>query len=267
MKNWKKMFAGLVSAVLVVTMAACGGETASQAPDSSSPSSAVSEESSQSEAAVPAVEASQPEEASSVSSSSAPEHSQAEAPSEEAAVESSPAESASQPEEEPEQQPGGTLVVYFSATGNTQAVAETIADTLGADLYEIVPEEPYTDADLNWNDPDSRVNTEHEDPSARPAIAGGIPDLSSYDTILIGYPLWWREAPPIVWNFVETADLAGKTMIPFCTSMSDGIGSSGDTLAGMAPNATWLAGQRFGENLDAASVTQWVQSLGLDAAA
>ena len=160
---------------------------------------------------------------------------------------------------------GGTLVVYFSATGNTRAVAQTIADTLGADVYEIVPEDPYTGEDLDWNNPDSRVNAEHEDPTSRPAIAGGVPDLAGYDTIFLGYPLWWREAPPIVWNFVESADLSGKTVIPFCTSMSDGFGSSGDTLAGMAPEADWLAGQRFGETLDAASVTQWVESLGLEA--
>ena len=165
---------------------------------------------------------------------------------------------------EPEsEQTGGTLVVYFSATGNTQAVAQTIADTLGAEIYQIVPEQPYTDEDLNWNVADSRVNVEHEDPSFRPAIAGGVPDLSGYDTIFIGSPLWWREAPNIVWNFVESADLSGKTVIPFCTSMSDDIGSSGDTLAAMAPEATWLAGARFGESLDEASVVAWVEGLGV----
>ena len=162
---------------------------------------------------------------------------------------------------------GGTLVVYFSASGNTEAVAETLADTLGADIFELVPEQPYTDDALNWNNPDSRVNAEHEDPSHRTTIAGGIPDLSGYDTVLLGYPLWWREAPSIVWNFVENSDLAGKTVIPFCTSMSDGIGSSGDTLAEMAPGANWLKGQRFGENLDSAAVTQWAESLGLDTSA
>ena len=117
-------------------------------------------------------------------------------------------------------------MVYFSATGNTQAVAQTIADSLNADLYEIVPEDPYTEEDLDWNVADSRVNVEHEDPDFRPAIAGGVPDLSGYDTVFIGYPLWWRQAPNIVWNFVESSDLAGKTVIPFCTSMSDGIGTS-----------------------------------------
>lgn len=163
-----------------------------------------------------------------------------------------------------EENTGGTLVVYFSASGNTRAVAEMIAETLSADIYELVPEEPYTEADLNWNDPESRVNAEHEDPDHRTAIAGGIRDLSSYDTILLGYPLWWREAPSIVWNFVENSDLSGKTVIPFCTSTSDDIGSSDDTLAAMAPDADWLEGRRFGENLDAAAVAEWVNGLGLE---
>ncbi len=183
--------------------------------------------------------------------------SSSEVSSSEAAGEASSSESAGE---------GGTLVVYFSATGNTQAVAQTIADSLNADLYEIVPEDPYTEEDLDWNVADSRVNVEHEDPDFRPAIAGGVPDLSGYDTVFIGYPLWWRQAPNIVWNFVESSDLAGKTMIPFCTSMSDGIGTSGETLAAMAPDATWLAGERFGESLDEASVIQWVESLGLSTA-
>lgn len=156
-----------------------------------------------------------------------------------------------------------TLVVYFSASGNTEAVAETITETLDAELYELVPETPYTEADLDWNTPGSRVNAEHKDPSFRTAIAGEAMDLSGYDTILIGYPLWWREAPSIVRNFVENSDLAGKTVIPFCTSMSDGFGSSGDTLAAMAPGATWMTGQRFGESPDAATVAQWVNGLGI----
>ena len=142
-------------------------------------------------------------------------------------------------------------------------MAETIAQAAGAELYELTPAEPYTDADLNWTVPDSRVNTEHNDPSHRTAIAGELPDLAAYDTIFLGYPLWWREAPSIVWNFMENADLSGKTMIPFCTSTSSPFGSSGDTLKGMAPNANWLAGERFGENLNESAVTQWVNSLNL----
>ncbi|WP_195282383.1 flavodoxin [Harryflintia acetispora] len=156
-------------------------------------------------------------------------------------------------------------MVYFSATGNTRAVAETIAETVDADLYELVPEQPYTDADLDWNLPGSRVNAEHEDPGFRTALAGEPKDLSGYDTVFLGYPLWWRQAPSIVWNFVESSDLAGKTVIPFCTSMSDGIGSSGENLAALAPDAAWLEGRRFGESLDKTGVTQWVDGLGLAA--
>lgn len=166
------------------------------------------------------------------------------------------------PEAPVEPESGKTLVVYFSASGNTKAVAEVIAKTVGADTYELTPAEPYTSADLNWTDENSRVNREHNDPSHRTALAG-TPDLSGYDTIFLGYPLWWREAPSIVWNFVENADLSGKTMIPFCTSTSSPFGSSGDTLKGMAPNANWLAGERFGENLNESAVTQWVNSLNL----
>ena len=181
-------------------------------------------------------------------------------PEPETAAPASSSESAPEAPVEPES--GKTLVVYFSASGNTKAVAEVIAKTVGADTYELTPAEPYTSADLNWTDENSRVNREHNDPSHRTALAG-TPDLSGYDTIFLGYPLWWREAPSIVWNFVENADLSGKTMIPFCTSTSSPFGSSGDTLKGMAPNANWLAGERFGENLNESAVTQWVNSLNL----
>ena len=246
MRLWKKGICLLLAVAAMATVTACGSSSSqSEAPSSEEPVS--SSEVSSSEAAAE-------EESSSAASSS---ETDARESSSEAAGEASNSEPAVE---------GGTLVVYFSATGNTQAVAQTIADSLNADLYEIVPEDPYTEEDLDWNVADSRVNVEHEDPDFRPAIAGGVPDLSGYDTVFIGYPLWWRQAPNIVWNFVESSDLAGKTMIPFCTSMSDGIGTSGETLAAMAPDATWLAGERFGESLDEASVVQWVESLGLSTA-
>ncbi len=172
--------------------------------------------------------------------------------------------SASQPEQqESESQEGKTLVVYFSATGNTAAVAEVIAESTGADLYELVPEEPYTPADLDWNNPDSRVSREHASPDLRPAIAGEAPDLSGYDTIFIGYPIWWGQAPNLVWGFVENSGLSGRTLIPFCTSASSGFGTSGETLAAMAPDAVWLEGRRFGEQLDSDAVAQWVSGLNL----
>lgn len=179
-------------------------------------------------------------------------------PSSEAPVLSESAPVPSEPED------GKTLVLYFSASGNTEAVAETLAKATDAELYELTPVDPYTDADLNWTVADSRVNTEHNDPAHRTAIAGEK-DLSAYDTIFLGYPLWWREAPSIVWNLVENTDLSGKTIIPFCTSTSDGIEGSVETLQSMAPAANWLEGRRFGENLDEAAVTEWVNSLDLEA--
>lgn len=284
MRIWKKLLTGLLAATIVLTVTACGS-------DNSSASTAQQTTTAETQAEEPAEEETAEEEpaaeaesettgeeadANSAGEETAAETETAEAETETTETETEPAAETETTETEPaadtetaettepeSEQTGGTLVVYFSATGNTQAVAQTIADTLGAEIYQIVPEQPYTDEDLNWNVADSRVNVEHEDPSFRPAIAGGVPDLSGYDTIFIGYPLWWREAPNIVWNFVESADLSGKTVIPFCTSMSDDIGSSGDTLAAMAPEATWLAGARFGESLDEASVVAWVEGLGV----
>lgn len=159
---------------------------------------------------------------------------------------------------------GKTLVAFFSATGNTKAVAEVIAAEKNGELYEIVPEASYTSADLDWTVQTSRSNKEHEDSSIRPAIAGDTKDLSGYDTIFIGYPLWWGEAPNIVWNFVESSDLSGKTVIPFATSSSSGFGSSGETLAGFAPDADWLDGQRFRSGVADADVQSWVSGLNLN---
>lgn len=156
------------------------------------------------------------------------------------------------------------LVAYFSATGNTETAAEYIAEALDAGLYEIVPEEPYTSSDLNWNDPDSRVNDEHKNPDFRPAIAGGTADLTGYDTIFLGYPIWWGEAPNILRTFLESNDLSGKTVIPFCTSSSSGLGSSAENLQIFAPNAVWLEGQRFSSRVSQSDVEAWVSGLNLN---
>lgn len=156
----------------------------------------------------------------------------------------------------------GTLVIYFSATGNTKAVAETIAETAGGDLYEIVPEEPYTSDDLNWTNESSRVSKEHNDPDFRPVIAGELPDLAGYDTVFIGYPSWWGEAPNIVWTLMEGVDFSGKTIIPFCTSSSSGLGSSAETLEAFTTDATWLEGQRFRSGVADGDVADWVKGLG-----
>jgi len=155
------------------------------------------------------------------------------------------------------------LVVYFSATGTTKGVAEKLAEGLGADLYEIVPEEPYTDADLNYNDSGSRTSVEMDDPSCRPAIAGELPDLAPWDTVLIGYPIWWGDTPRIVSTFVESADLTGKTLAVFFTSGSSGLGNSMKHLTEQAGAGTWLEGRRFTAGTAAEELVQWAASLGI----
>ena len=160
--------------------------------------------------------------------------------------------------------PGHILVVYFSATGTTKGVAEKLAEGLNADLYEIHPAEPYTDADLNYNDSRSRTSIEMDDPACRPAIAGELPDLTGYDTILIGYPIWWGDAPRIVSNFVENVDLNGKTIAVFFTSGSSGLGGSMRHLEEQAGAGTWLEGKRFTLRNTVEEVTEWAVSLGIE---
>ena len=162
-------------------------------------------------------------------------------------------------EAEPETEAAGsdTLVVYFSATGNTKAIAEKIADGLQADIYEIVPAEPYTDADLDYHDNNSRSTLEMNDASARPTISGTVENFAQYTTVYLGYPIWWGEAPRILDTFVETYDFTGKTIIPFCTSASSGLGSSADTLKKLAGTGNWMDGKRFSGSEDASAVMDW----------
>ena len=156
-----------------------------------------------------------------------------------------------------------TLVIYFSCTGTTKGVAEKLANVTGADLYEIVPAVPYTAEDLNYNDRKSRTSIETDDPSCRPAIAGELPDLSAYDTILIGYPIWWGDVPRIVSNFVENVDLTDKTLAVFFTSGGSGLGSSMKHLEEQAGAGTWLEGKRFSSRTTAEELTGWAASLGI----
>ena len=156
------------------------------------------------------------------------------------------------------------LVVFFSATGTTKGVAEKLAEGLSADLYEIVPEEPYTDADLNWNDSKSRTSIETDDPACRPAIAGELPDLATYDTIFIGYPIWWGDTPRIVSNFVEQVDLTDKTLAVFFTSGSSGLGSSMKHLEQQSGAGTWLEGNRFTTRTTVEDLVSWAKSLGIE---
>lgn len=161
---------------------------------------------------------------------------------------------------------GKTLVVYFSGTGNTKSVAEKIAKDANADLFEIQPSDPYTDDDLDYNNDDSRVNKEHEDESLQDVElkTTKVKNWDNYDTVLFGYPIWWGDAAWPVNNFVKDNDFSGKTVIPFCTSFSSGIGSSGENLEKMAGSGKWQKGHRFEEDASSGDVSEWVDGLDLD---
>ena len=224
----KKLTALLLSVVLVLSLAACGSANKS------------------------------------ASSTTQPETS---APTEQPATEPPESSSTAPAESEPETQPetGKTLVVYYSASGNTERVAKDIAEAAGADLFEIVPTEVYTRDDLDWTNPDSRVSREHDDESLRdvPLTTTEVPDWDSYDTVFIGYPIWWGIAAWPVDTFVKNNDFTGKTVIPFATSSSSGMGQSGSLLADMAGTGEWQEGQRFSSGVSRDDVQSWVDGLGL----
>lgn len=224
----KKLTALLLSVVLVLSLAACGS------------------------ANKPASSTTQPETS---------------APTEQPTTEPSESSSTAPAESEPETQPetGKTLVVYYSASGNTERVAKDIAEAAGADLFEIVPTEIYTSEDLNWTNSDSRVSREHDDESLRdvPLTTTEVPDWDSYDTVFIGYPIWWGIAAWPVDTFVKNNDFTGKTVIPFATSSSSGMGQSGSLLADMAGTGEWQEGQRFSSGVSSDDVQSWVNGLGL----
>lgn len=224
----KKLTALLLSVVLVLSLVACGS------------------------ANKPASSTTQPETS---------------APTEQPATEPSESSSTTPAESEPETQPetGKTLVVYYSASGNTERVAKDIAEAAGADLFEIVPTEVYTSDDLDWTNPDSRVSREHDDESLRdvPLTSTEVPDWDSYDTVFIGYPIWWGIAAWPVDTFVKNNDFTGKTVIPFATSSSSGMGQSGSLLADMAGTGEWQEGQRFSSGVSSDDVQSWVNGLGL----
>ena len=160
---------------------------------------------------------------------------------------------------------GKKLVVYYSATGNTEAVADYIADITGGDLFELEPAEPYTDDDLDYNDRNSRVSQEYADESLRDVelVSDTVEGFDEYEDIFIGYPIWWGEAAWPVDQFIETNDFTGKTVIPFCTSASSGIGDSGQMLEEMAGTGEWLEGERFPSGVSEEDVRAWVENLQL----
>ena len=172
-------------------------------------------------------------------------------------------ENSESPAAEQEQTGSGkdTLVVFFSATGTTKGVAEKIAEITDADIYEIVPEEDYTSDDLNYNNSDSRASREQNDLSARPEISSRTIDLSGYERIYVGYPIWFGQEPRIMDTFVEAYDFGNITMIPFCTSGSSGIGQSGKHLEENAGSGNWLEGQRFSGNVSEDDLHSWIDRL------
>ena len=228
MKTWKRLFGCLLAGTMLLSLAACGSND-SPADDQA--------------AAQPQEETAPP--ADTVGNTAAPEASAGE----------NTADS------------GSVLVVYYSASGHTKTVAGYIAQATGGDIFEITPVEPYTDDDLNWSDSDSRVTREHEDESLRDVelTTTEVENWDSYDTVFIGYPIWWGIAAWPVDGFVEANDFTGKTVIPFCTSSSSGLGESGELLAELAGTGDWQEGQRFRSSAGQADVDEWVDSLGLSA--
>ncbi|MCM1538182.1 MAG: flavodoxin [bacterium] len=154
------------------------------------------------------------------------------------------------------------LVVYFSCTGTTELIAEYVKEILGADIYEIVPEDPYTGADLAYYT-NGRADQEQNDPNVRPAISGSVENMDEYDTIILGYPIWHGQAPRIISTFLESYDFSGKTIIPFCTSHSSGIGSSASNLYALCSDSVeWADGKRFESGTSKESVADWIGDFG-----
>ena len=160
---------------------------------------------------------------------------------------------------------GKVLVTYYSASGNTKRVAEDIADAAGADLFEITPTEPYTSDDLNWTNDNSRVSREHDDESLRDVelVTTEVENWDDYDTVFIGYPIWWGIAAWPVENLVKENDFTGKTVIPFCTAATSGIGDSGNLLEEMTGTGDWKEGERFHGGASESDISSWIDSLGL----
>lgn len=163
----------------------------------------------------------------------------------------------------PDSGTGKTLVVYYSATGNTEEAAQLIAEETGGDLFELEPVDPYSDSDLNWSDEDSRVTKEHENPDQRDVelVKTTVDGWDEYDTVFIGYPIWWGIAAWPVDGFVQNNDFTGKTVIPFATSSSSGLGESGELLEEMAGNGNWLEGHRFSSRVSREDVQSWLEEL------
>lgn len=155
------------------------------------------------------------------------------------------------------------LVAYFSATNTTKTVASYIADSLNCDIYEIMPEVPYTSDDLEYNNSNSRTSIEMNDKNARPAVSGSVDNMHQYDIVFIGYPIWWGDAPRIINTFLESYDFSGKTIVPFCTSGSSDISQSESNLKAVYSDAKWLDGKRFSSSTSKSEIEEWLNGLSL----
>lgn len=242
----KRMVSIIAAAALTLALTACGGSTQAAATDTqaaeNTTQAAVEEQEDTAEAEEQAV--------------SEPEAKQEEAVNEETAEEA--AEPAS---ETPSAAHSDVLVAYFSATGTTKGVAERIASVTGGDLYEILAAEPYTEADLNYNDDSSRSTTEQNDKSVRPEIGSEDISLEGYTTVYLGFPIWWGEEPRILDTFVEKYSFDGITVIPFCTSGGSGIGRSGPNMEELAGSGNWLDGERFSGSVSEEELKSWIEGL------
>ena len=166
--------------------------------------------------------------------------------------------------DKPQTETGKALVVYFSCTGNTKRAAQYASDILGADLYEITPEVPYTSDDLNYHDERTRATVEQKDSSARPAIVGDVANFNQYSTVVLAFPIWWGQEPRILDTFMESHDFGGKTVVPMCTSNSSDMGSSAVYLEELTKgSAKWLKGKRFPVNASKEDIHSWLNDIGL----
>lgn len=156
-----------------------------------------------------------------------------------------------------------SIVIYFSATGNTERIANMIGDVTKSSVTRIIPANPYTDEDLNYSNDDCRANKEQNDDDARPGIENTIDNIETYDTIYLGYPIWWGDVPKIILTFLDTYDLSGKTIIPFCTSGSSDISTSVSTLRNYNSNINVLNGKRFSTSDDESDISSWINELDL----
>ena len=231
----KKIFAILLMVTMLLSLAACGSTSSEPEikPDSASS----------------AIDSNTQAEADATPDTSVP--SSSETSTEPSGDNSEPSDSGTK-----------VLIAYFSATGTTKKIAEYAADAASADLYEIVPAEPYTADDLNYNVSNCRANAEMNDPSSRPEISGGVTNMADYDIVFIGYPIWWGEAPRIVSTFIESYDFSGNSVVTFSTS--GGSGHNDRSIKELASGANWVTGARLKSNSSQSDVADWINGLGLD---